>query len=332
MNHTASSPSESDVAVIGMAGRFPGASDLDGFWRNVREGVECISFFSPDELRTSGIPTFLSENPAYVPARAVLDGLELFDPGFFGVSPRDAAYMDPQHRLFLECAWEVMEDAGYDPHRYDGAVGVYAGASTNSYLIAVLSHADFVAAVNDFQTIVGNDKDFLATRVSYHLNLRGPSVNVQTACSTSLVAIHVACQSLLTGECDMALAGGVSVRVPQRSGYLYQRGGILSEDGHCRAFDAAASGTVGGNGAGVVLLKRLSQALEDGDQIRAVIKGSAINNDGANKVGFTAPSVTGQAAVIAEALGIAGIDPRDISYVETHGTGTALGDPIESPR
>ena len=237
--------------------------------------------------------------------------------------------MDPQHRLFLECAWEAMEGAGYDSHRYDGAVGVYAGASTNSYLIAVLSHADLVAAVNDFQTIVGNDKDFLATRVSYHLNLRGPSVNVQTACSTSLVAIHLACQSLLTGECDMALAGGVSVRVPQQSGYLYQRGGILSQDGHCRAFDAAASGTVGGNGAGVVLLKRLSQALEDGDQIRAVIKGSAINNDGANKVGFTAPSVTGQAAVIAEALGIAGVDPLDISYVETHGTGTALGDPIE---
>ena len=329
MNNTASSPSESDVAVIGMAGRFPGAADLEGFWRNVREGVECISFFSPDELRLSGIPTFLSENPAYVPARAVLDGLELFDPGFFGFSPRDAAYMDPQHRLFLECTWEAMEDGGYDPRRYEGAVGVYAGASTNSYLIAVLSHADLVAALNDFQTIVGNDKDFLATRASYHLNLRGPSVNVQTACSTSLVAIHMACQSLLTGECDMALAGGVSVRVPQRSGYLYQRGGILSEDGHCRAFDAAASGTVGGNGAGVVLLKRLSKALEDGDQIRAVIKGSAINNDGANKVGFTAPSVTGQAAVIAEALGIAGIDPRDISYIETHGTGTALGDPIE---
>jgi acyl transferase domain-containing protein len=329
MNNTTWPSSASDIAVIGMAGRFPGASGLDGFWRNIREGVECISFFSPDELRTSGIPAFLSENPGYVPARAVIDDLELFEPGFFGFSPRDAAYMDPQHRLFLECAWEVMEDAGYDPHRYDGAVGVYAGASTNSYLVAVLSHADFVAAVNDFQTIVGNDKDFLATRVSYHLNLRGPSVNVQTACSTSLVAIHLACQSLLTGECDMALAGGVSVRVPQRSGYLYQRGGILSVDGHCRAFDAAASGTVGGNGAGIVLLKRLSRAQEDGDQIRAVIKGSATNNDGANKVGFTAPSVTGQAAVIAEALGIAGIDPQDISYVETHGTGTALGDPIE---
>lgn len=329
MSDSVRSSSESDVAVIGMAGRFPGAADLDEFWRNVREGMECISFFAPDELRMSGIPAFLSENAAYVPARAVIDGLELFEPGFFGFSPRDASYMDPQHRLFLECAWEAMEDAGYDSHRYDGAIGVYAGASTNSYLIAVLSHADLVAAINDFQTIVGNDKDFLATRVSYHLNLRGPSINVQTACSTSLVAVHLACQSLLTGECDMALAGGVSVRVPQRSGYLYQRGGILSEDGHCRAFDAAASGTVGGNGAGVVLLKRLSKALEDGDQIRAVIKGSATNNDGANKVGFTAPSVTGQAAVIAEALGIAGIDPQDISYVEAHGTGTALGDPIE---
>ncbi len=329
MNATGVSTGEADVAVIGMSGRFPGARDLAEYWRNVRDGVECISFFSPDELRMSGIPTFLAEDPAYVPARAVLDGVEMFDPGFFGLSPRDASHMDPQHRLLLECAWEAMEDAGYDPHRYSGAVGVYAGASTNSYLIAMLSHAELVAAVNDFQTIVGNDKDFLATRISYHLNLRGPSVNVQTACSTSLVAIHLACQSLLTGECDMALAGGISVRIPQQSGYLYQRGGILSHDGHCRAFDAAASGTVGGNGAGVVLLKRLRHALDDGDQIRAVIKGSATNNDGANKVGFTAPSVSGQAAVIAEAIGVAGINPGDISYVEAHGTGTALGDPIE---
>jgi acyl transferase domain-containing protein len=320
---------ESDIAIVGMAGRFPGARNVDRFWRNIRDGVECISFFSPDQLRMSGIPMSLSEDPAYVPARAVLDDVELFEPGFFGFSPREGSYMDPQHRLFLECAWEAMEDAGYDPFRYDGAVGIYAGASTNSYLMATLSHGDLVAAVNDFQTIVGNDKDFLATRVSYHLNLRGPSVNVQTACSTSLVAVHMACQSLLTGECDMALAGGVSVRIPQQSGYLYQRGGILSHDGHCRAFDAAASGTVGGNGAGIVLLKRLDKALEDGDQIRAVIKGSATNNDGAHKIGFTAPSVAGQAAVIAEALGVAGVEPNEISYVEAHGTGTTLGDPIE---
>jgi acyl transferase domain-containing protein len=317
------------VAVIGLAGRFPRAASLDEFWRNLQEGLECVSRFSMDELRASGIPSSLYDQPGYVPARAVLDDVELFDAPFFGLSPRDAAFIDPQHRIFLECAYEALENAGYDAERCEDAIGVYAGASTNSYLLAVLSHAELVAAVNDFQTIVGNDKDFLATRVAYHLNLRGPCVNVHTACSTSLVAVHLACQALLAGECEMALAGGVSVRVPQRSGYLYQEGGILSADGHCRAFDAAASGTVGGNGAGVVLLKRLASALEDGDRIRCVIRGSAINNDGATKVGFTAPSVSGQASVIAEALGIAGIVPDDISYVEAHGTGTLLGDPIE---
>jgi acyl transferase domain-containing protein len=320
---------DADIAVIGMAGRFPRASGLDEFWKNLRDGTECVSFFSREQLEASGIPVFLFEREQYVPARAVLDGVELFDPSFFGFSPRDAAFMDPQHRLLLECAWEALEDAGYDAGRYEGAIGVFAGASTNSYLLALLPHAELVAAVNDFQTIVGNDKDFLATRVSYHLNLRGPSVTVQTACSTSLVAVHLACQSLLAGECEMALAGGVSVRVPQASGYVYQEGGILSADGHCRAFDDAASGTVGGNGAGVVVLKRLARALADGDTIRCVVKGSAINNDGAHKVGFTAPSVAGQAAVIAEALGIAGIEPKDITYIEAHGTGTPLGDPIE---
>jgi acyl transferase domain-containing protein len=320
---------ENDIAIIGLTGRFPGASHPDDFWRNLRDGVESVSFFTQRELDESAIPAFLYQAPRYVAARAVLNDVESFDAPFFGVNPRDAAFMDPQHRVFLECAWEALESAGYDPDRYEGAIGVYAGASTNSYLIAMLSHAELVAAINDFQTIVGNDKDFLATRASYHLNLRGPSVNVQTACSTSLVAVHLACQSLLTGECDMALAGGVSIRIPQRSGYVYQDGGILSADGHCRAFDAAATGTVGGNGAGVVLLKRLSRALNDGDHIRAVIRGSAVNNDGSNKVGFTAPSVMGQAAVIAEAIGVAGLKPDDISYVEAHGTGTALGDPIE---
>jgi phthiocerol/phenolphthiocerol synthesis type-I polyketide synthase E len=321
--------SETDIAIIGMSGRFPGARTLDDFWRNLRDGIESISFFSDEELQASGIPSFLSQNPNYVPARAILDDVELFDAAFFGFSPREAALMDPQHRLFLEAAWEALESAGYDPETYEGVIGVYAGASTNSYLFGVYSYAELINAINDFQTIISNDKDFLTTRISYHLNLRGPSVNVQTACSTSLVAIHLACQSLLTGECDMALAGGVSIKIPQTSGYIFQKGAILSADGHCRAFDIRADGTVSGNGVGVVVLKRLSNALADGDAIHAVIKGSAVNNDGSLKVGFTAPSVQGQAAAIAEALLMAGFAPEEISYVEAHGTGTPLGDPIE---
>jgi amino acid adenylation domain-containing protein len=321
---------EAGVAVIGMAGRFPGAHNLDTFWQNLCDGTESISFFSDSEIRLAGIDAELLDNPHYVKAGAVLDAVAQFDATFFGYTPREAELLDPQHRLFLECAWEALERAGYDSERYPGRIGVYAGVGLNAYLLNNLSsHRDLMQSADGYQTFIGNDKDFVPTRVSYKLNLRGPSVNVQTACSSSLVAIHLACQSLLTGECDMALAGGVSINLPQQAGYVYQERGIASRDGHCRAFDAEASGTVRGSGVGVVILKRLAEALADGDAIVAVIKGSAINNDGAIKVGYTAPSVEGQAEVIDEALAMAGVAPGMIGYVETHGTGTEMGDPIE---
>ncbi|HWS86517.1 MAG TPA: beta-ketoacyl synthase N-terminal-like domain-containing protein [Pyrinomonadaceae bacterium] len=317
------------VAVIGMAGRFPGARDIEAFWENLRDGVESVSFFSDEELREAGVGEALFTRPDYVRAKAVLDDVEMFDAQFFGFNPREAEVMDPQHRLFLEAAWEALENAGYDAQSYQGAVGVYAGAGPNYYVLNVFSSPKHVEAVGSFMIQVVNRGDYLPTRVSYELNLTGPSVNVQTACSTSLVAVHMACQSLLHGECDMALAGGVAVTVPQKLGYLYQQGSIASPDGHCRAFDAEAAGTVGGNGLGIVVLKRLADAVEDGDNILAVIKGSAINNDGSLKAGFTAPSVRGQAEVIAEAHALAGVDPESITYLEGHGTATPLGDPIE---
>ncbi len=318
-----------EIAVIGLTGRFPEARNVDEFWRNLRDGVESILPLTDEELLASGVNRALLENPNYVKASSSLDDIELFDAAFFGFNPLEAAIIDPQHRFFLECAWEALENAGYDPTRYRGAIGVFAGASLSTYLIHLFSNRSLQSRISQFQLVMSNDKDHLATRVSYKLDLRGPSINVQTACSTSLVAVHLACQSLLAGECDMALAGGVSISVPSRRGYLYQEGNISSPDGHCRAFDAEARGTVGGNGVGVVLLKRLDEALADGDTIEAVIKGSAVNNDGALKVGYTAPSVEGQAKVIAEALALAGVDPETISYIEAHGTATALGDPIE---
>ena len=254
----------------------------------------------------------------------------MFDASFFGFTPREAEMMDPQHRLFLEDAWGALETAGYTAEKFGGRVGVFAGESFNSYLYHNLAtRAELVEAVGTFQTLIGNDRDHLTTQTAYRLNLKGPCVSVQTACSTSLVAVHLACQSLLNQECDMALAGGVSVGVPLVQGGVYQEGGIMSPDGHCRAFDAAAAGTVKGSGVGVVVLKRLDDALADGDRVEAVIKGSAINNDGSMKVGYTAPSVEGQAGVITEALAVAGVEPETVSYIEAHGTGTALGDPIE---
>ncbi|HEY0781007.1 MAG TPA: polyketide synthase, partial [Thermoanaerobaculia bacterium] len=296
---------ENAVAVIGLSGRFPGAPDLARFWENLRQGVESITFFSADELRATGVPEAALANPSYVRAGGILEGVELWDAAFFGLSAREAALLDPQQRLFLEHAWEALESAGYDARRCDFPVGVFAGASANSYYLYYLFSPDeLLAGPEAAQLFLGNDKDFLATRVSYKLGLRGPSLSVQTACSTSLVAVHLACQSLQSGECDMALAGGVSVRVPQRLGYFWQPGGIASPDGHCRAFDAAAAGSVNGSGVGVVVLKRLADALADGDPVRAVILGSAVNNDGAQKVGYTAPSVDGQAAAIAEALAL----------------------------
>jgi non-ribosomal peptide synthase protein (TIGR01720 family) len=317
------------VAVIGMSGRFPGAKSVAAFWRNLREGVESISIFSDAQVLASGVAPNLLRNADYVKAGAVLEDPEWLDAAFFNLSPREAQIMDPQQRIFLECAWEALENAGYDSETYAGRIGVYAGASINTYVFNLYAQANRAETVDDFQAFIANDKDFLATRVSYKLGLKGPSIGIQTACSTSLVAIHLACQSLLYGECDIALAGGVSIKFPQQAGYLYQEGGILSPDGRCRAFDAEAQGTVGGSGAGVVVLKRLADAFADGDTIHAVIRSSAVNNDGAVKVGFTAPSVAGQAEVIAEAQAMAGVKPESITYIEAHGTGTPLGDPIE---
>lgn len=319
-----------DIAIIGMACRFPGADSPDAFWQNLKNGVESITTFSEDELDAAGVDRELRNHPNYVKAGGIIDGIEFFDANFFDYTPKEASMIDPQQRLFLELAWMALEDAGYDPERYPGLIGVYAGAGMNTYLYRnLMSQGSLLQEGNGYFAMIASDKDFLATRVSYKCNLTGPSVTVQTACSTSLVAVHMACQSIRSGECDMALAGGVSVRIPQKAGYLHQEGIILSPDGHCRAFDAKAGGTVVGNGAGVVVLKMLTDALADGDRIYAVIKGSAINNDGSLKAGYTAPSLDRQASVIAEALAVTEVEPESISYIEAHGTGTLIGDPIE---
>ena len=319
------------IAVVGMAGRFPGARNIREFWRNLRDGVESISVLDDEQLIAAGAAAADLGNPEYVRAAALLDDIDRFDAAFFGLSPRDAAIMDPQHRLFLECAWEALENAGWCAEEFAGRIGVYAGSGMNTYLIHnLLTNAELVANAGLFllkQT--GNDKDVLATRVSYQLNLTGPSLSVQTACSTSLVAIHLACQGLLNHECDMAMAGGVTIEIPHGLGYLYREGEILSRDGHCRSFDATSSGTIFGSGLGIVVLRRLDDAIRDGDFIRAVIRGTAINNDGARKVSYLAPSVAGQADAIAEALTVADVSADSISYVEAHGTGTIIGDPIE---
>ena len=324
------------IAIIGMAGRFPGARNVGEFWRNLCEGRESIRTFTDEELLATGVIPELLKDPAYVRSRAVLDGVDEFDAGFFGYTPRDAETTDPQQRLFLECAWTALEDAACDPARFDGVAGIYAGSSLNTYFLGHVlqdrqSVEDFMRAfqADCYHLLVGNDKDYLATRVAYKLNLRGPAVTIQTGCSTSLVAVSHACAALLSQQCDLALAGGVSVSFPQTRGYLYQEGAIPSADGHCRAFDAEATGTVFGAGVGVVVLKRLSDALAAGDPIYAVIKGTAINNDGSDKVSFSAPSVNGQAEVVALAHAQAGVTADTIGYVEAHGTGTPLGDPIE---
>ncbi len=319
-----------NIAIVGMAGRFPGASNIEEFWQNLCHGIESISFFTEEELKAAGESSSALKDPHYVPARGILEDVESFDAAFFGFYPREAQLMDPQHRLFLECAWEALENAGYDPDNYEGVVGVFGGAGINSYLLSLLAtNRGELSSAEVYQLAIGNHNDFLATRVSYKLNLKGPSITLQTACSTSLVAVHMACRSLLGYQCDMALAGGVTINWPQKRGYLFQEGMILSPDGHCRAFDAKAQGTVAGNGVGIVVLKRLADAIADGDHIYAVIKGSAVNNDGSLRVGFTAPGVEGQADVIATAQAFAGVEPETITYIETHGTGTPLGDPIE---
>jgi non-ribosomal peptide synthase protein (TIGR01720 family) len=318
-----------EIAVIGMACRFPGAANVDQFWRNLHDGVESISFFTDAEMIAAGADPKSLTNPNLVKAGGVLPDMDLFDASFFGYSPREAELIDPQQRFFLECVWEALEGTGYDPQGMEDTTGVFAGVGLNEYLFNIYSAQSHLHTTDALQIALGNDKDYLATRVSYKLNLKGPSVNVQSACSTSLLATHLACQSLLSGACDIAVAGGVTINNREKSGYIYREGGIASPDGHTRAFDAGAQGCVGGSGVGVVVLKRLEDALKSGDSILAVIKGSAANNDGSLKVGFTAPSVDGQAAVIGAALDLADVMPETISYIETHGTATRLGDPIE---
>ncbi|MDN9011592.1 type I polyketide synthase [Brevibacillus laterosporus] len=316
MHELISEEMQSSIAIIGMSGRFPGARNIEEFWQNLRQGKESIHFFDPKREKK-------------IPAMGILENMAEFDAAFFEMTPREAEITDPQQRLFLETAYEALEQAGYDPEKYSGRIGVYAGSGQSGYLAHVHSHPAIVDSVGSFQIMLATQPDFLSTRVSYKLDLKGPSIAVQTACSSSLVSVHMACQSLLTYECDMALAGGVSVKADQSNDLEFQEGSILSPDGHCRAFDSNAQGTVIGNGVGVVLLKRLEDALADNDHILAVVKGTAVNNDGKQKVGFTAPSITHQAEVIKEALSIADINPETISYIEAHGTGTTLGDPIE---
>lgn len=329
-NAGTTSSEASSIAVLGMAGRFPGAPNVATFWESIREGRETIRVFTEQELLAAGERPELLRDPAYVKACGYLDDIDKFDAAFFGISPRDAAVFDPQHRLFLECAWEAFEDAGYVGAKIGGPVAVFAASGASEYFTYnLVTNEEVLRSIGAWLLRhTGNDPSFLATRVSYELDLVGPSMNVQTACSSSIVAVHLACQSLLNGECDVALAGATTI-YPEQLGYLYRPGEILSPDGHCRAFDAQAGGTVMASAVGCVVLKRLSDAVRDGDCIRAVIRGSALNNDGSDKVGYLAPSVGGQARVIAEALDLAGVDPEDVSCIEAHGTGTLIGDPIE---
>ena len=319
------------IAIIGMAGRFPGAADVDRFWQNIERGVESIAALSDEQLLAAGVDRDLLARADYVKAAALLDDIEQFDAAFFGYSPREAATIDPQQRIFLETAWEALEDAGCaDVPRWN-SIGVFAAAGgvMSSYLLCDDRTRCRLVGPTAGVEHVGNDKDFLSTRVSYKLNLRGPSLTVQTACSSSLVAVHLACGSLLSGQCDLALAGGVTVRVPQQAGYRHTDLVLLSPDGHCRPLDADARGTVFGSGVGIVVLKRWAEAVADGDRIDAIIRGSAVNNDGGDKLSYWASSVEGQAAAMVEALGVAEVDPRTIGYVEAHAAGTKLGDPLE---
>src|SRR5438128_317982 len=319
------------IAIIGLAGRFPGAESVEEFWANLVAGKESISFFTDAEL-AEVVPDVaaLKRRGHYVPARGTLKDADYFDPAFFGIHPKEAEVMDPQQRLFLEACWEALERAGYAPDQSARTVGVFAGATYNTYYLHALHpRPDLLELVGPDQIMFGNERDYLTTRVAYKLGLNGPAINVSTACSTSLVAICQACQSLLMFQCDMALAGGVSVTVPQKRGYYHDEGNIGSSDGHTRSFDSRAAGTVFGNGLGVIVLKRLEDAVNDGDEVYAVIKGAALNNDGSQRVSFGAPGVEGQSEVIALAHALAGVDPDTISYVEAHGTATPVGDPIE---
>ncbi|MFM8330493.1 MAG: beta-ketoacyl synthase N-terminal-like domain-containing protein [Candidatus Methylumidiphilus sp.] len=331
MSHESQDESPKGIAIIGMAARMPGAANLDAFWANLRDGVESIARFTEEELLESGLVDLETiRHPLFVPTKGILDDVDLFDAAFFGISPREAELMDPQHRLLMECAVEVLEHAGYDAETYPGRIAVFTSVGMNTYLpFNILSNPGLAEEVGGFQLSIYNDKDFVPTRIAYAMNLKGPGVDIGTACSSSLVSTHFACQHLLTYQSDMVLVGGISVHLPQKTGHVHEAGTAYSPDGHCRPFDATPSGLVDGNGMAAIVLKRLEDALEDGDHIYAVIKGSAINNDGAAKVGYAAPSVAGQAEVIVEAQAIAGVHPDSISYVEAHGTATPLGDPIE---
>lgn len=319
-NHETTIP-QNAIAIIGMSGKFPKAATIQQFWDNLKSAQNCITYFNDEELKQAGIATNTLRNPKYIKAGGIIDNPDLFDAEFFNFSPKEAEITDPQHRLFLECAWEALETSGHVPQKYTGIIGVYAGMCDSSYLVE--------NNINNLENFLATNHSFLSTKTSYKLGLTGPSININTACSTSLVATILACQSLLNYDCDIAIAGGTGMHFPQQQGYFYEEQGINSADGHCRAFDQDATGLVLGSGIGVVILKRLEDAIADNDSIDAIIRGFAINNDGANKVGFTAPSIEGQASCIASAQALADIDPATISYIETHGTGTKLGDVIE---
>ncbi|CAN5828602.1 hypothetical protein BH23ACT10_BH23ACT10_17670 [soil metagenome] len=319
-----------EIAIVGMAGRFPGAADLDTFWTNLRDGIESIRPFSTEELRAAGVSEREAAAPDFVNAGAVPDEADGFDAAFFGYTKRETELMDPQHRVMLECCWSALEHAGYDAATYPGLIGMFGGVAPNTYFPHVVAtHPDIVKMAGPDLTLISSERDFAVTRVAFKLGLRGPAIAVQTASSTSGVALHLACQSVLAGECDMALVGGARIQAPLTGGYHYLEDGILSPDGHCRTFDDRARGTVAGSGVAALVIKRLSDALHDGDTIHAVIKATAVNNDGADKIGFSAPSVEGQAAVITEALDMAEVSADTVDYIEAHGTGTFLGDPIE---
>ena len=320
-----------EIAIIGMDGRFPGASSITQFFENLKQGKESITFLTDEELRQAGVEESLIQDPHYVKTAFVLDNIDKFDASFFNIPPNDAQIMDPQQRLLMECAWATLENAGYIPDKLEPVVGMFCGSggSVSSYLLECLKYNAAIRGETGSLEHLGNDKDFVGTKISYKLNITGPSINVQTACSTTAVAVRLACQSILNRESDMALAGGVDIRIPHRAGYLLKRGSIFSHDGHVRAFDANAQGMVFGSGLGLVLLKPLAQAVKDHDQIYAVIKGSAINNDGGQKMSYMATAAKGQVRCMQKAFEAAQISPDTISYVETHGTGTLMGDPVE---
>ncbi|MEL7208284.1 MAG: polyketide synthase, partial [Actinomycetota bacterium] len=319
-----------ELAIIGMSGRFPGAADVDELWQLVLAGGQAMHDVPLDALRALGVPEDRAADPRYVAVVSALDHADCFDAEFFGLSRREAEIMDPQHRILLECAWGALEHAGYDPATVDGRIGVFGGVAQNSYLRQVLStRPDIMEQFAGYPLLIGSEREYAITRIAFQLDLRGPAISVNTACSTSGVALHLAGQSLLAGECDVALVGGARIQAPLGVGYRYEPDGILSPDGRCRPFDAAAAGTIAASGAAMLALKRLSDAERDGDTVHGVVRGTAVNNDGGDKAGFTAPGHQGQIDVIGEALAVAEVDAGSISYVEAHGTGTHLGDPIE---